>query len=489
MPEATDPGYWVRHLRQTVRFDTGIRTVLQDVANCVFVEVGPGESLGVLMRAEVSRQKKKVPVASSLGRAGAEEGEIGSLLKAAGELWTAGARVQWGELHGGERRLRVALPTYPFERKRYWISDDSTPRKAAETAEPIKQTDIADWFYVPVWKQAPFLSGGEQGQGQDWLIFLDEEGMGESLAEQITAAGNRAVAVRRGEELIVEENAYTINPEVEEHYGELVADLGRRKRIPQRILHLWSMLGSGRRGEPSLSWVDGSGFMSLQFLVQSLGVQHITNPIQLTVLSADAHVVTGDETVSPAAASVLGICLVIPQEYPNLQCRAIDVRLSEKYGHLKSGLLMADIMSPPLDFLTAYRGGQRWVRTFEKVRLPDTGSRATRLRMGGVYLITGGLGNIGLEVAEYLVRNAKAKLVLMGRTKFPAAEEWEEYLRSSDKDSEMYRKVEKLSRLRKQGAEIMVAAADVSRLEEVRQVMSEAQERFGRIDGVFHAAA
>ena len=487
--EATDPEYWVRHLRQTVRFGGGIETVLRDIGNCVFIEVGPGESLGGLVRAETYRQKKKVPVVSSLGRRGAGEGELGALLKAAGKLWTAGARVQWGELHGGERRLRVALPTYPFERKRYWISDDSTPREAARTSEQIKQTDIADWFYVPVWKQAPFLSGGEQGQGQDWLIFLDEGGMGESLAEQIIGAGNRAVVVRRGEELIVEENAYTINPEVEEHYGELVADLGRRKRIPQRILHLWSMLGSGKRGEPSLSWVDGSGFISLQFLVKSLGVQHITNPIQLTMLSADAHVVTGDETVSPAAASVLGACLVIPQEYPNLQCRAIDVRLSEKYSHLKSGLLMADIMSPPLDFLTAYRSGQRWVRTFEKVRLPDTGSRATRLRMGGVYLITGGLGNIGLEVAEYLVRNAKAKLVLMGRTKFPAAEEWEEYLRSSDKDSEMYRKVEKLSRLRKQGAEIMVAVADVSRLEEVQQVVSEAQKGFGRIDGIFHAAA
>jgi amino acid adenylation domain-containing protein len=486
--EATDPEYWVRHLRQTVRFGGGIETVLQDIGNCVFVEVGPGESLGGLVRAEAHRQKKKVPVVSSLGRAGAGEGEMGALLKAAGKLWTAGARVQWGELHGGERRLRVALPTYPFERKRYWISDDSTPSKAAVTAEPIKQTDIADWFYVPVWRQAPFLSGGEQGQGQDWLIFLDEEGMGESLAEQITGAGHRAVVVRRGEELIVEENAYTINPEVKEHYGELIADLGRRKRIPQRILHLWSILGSGRSGEPSLLRVDGSGFMSLQFLVQSLGVQHITSPIQLTVLSADAHVVTGDETVSPAAASVLAACLVISQEYPNLQCRAIDVRLSEKYSYLKSGLLMADIMSPPLDFFTAYRGGQRWVRTFEKVRLADTGSRATRLRMGGVYLITGGLGKIGLAIAEYLVRNAKAKLVLMGRTKFPAAEEWEECLCSSDKDSEMYLKVEKLSQLRKQGAEIMVAAADVSRLEEVRQVISEAQKGFGRIDGVFHAA-
>jgi acyl transferase domain-containing protein len=117
--EATDPQYWARHLRQTVRFSAGAGELLQ-VRERVFLEVGPGSTLMGLAKQNPARNAKTLVVASLVsspdGQADRE-----AILNALGQMWMNGSSVNWKAVHGGQRRQRVHLPTYPFERKRFWV--------------------------------------------------------------------------------------------------------------------------------------------------------------------------------------------------------------------------------------------------------------------------------------------------------------------------------------------------------------------------------
>jgi acyl transferase domain-containing protein len=132
--EAVSPEYWAGHVRQTVRFADGIGELLKDVRN-VLIEVGPGQTLCTLAR----QHKAKLPeqmVLASLPIAGDEEGR--GIIETLGRLWNAGLAIDWQAYYAKERRLRVVLPTYPFERKRFW------PESSAESGHaPIAVVNAA----------------------------------------------------------------------------------------------------------------------------------------------------------------------------------------------------------------------------------------------------------------------------------------------------------------------------------------------------------
>ncbi|HKH48908.1 MAG TPA: amino acid adenylation domain-containing protein [Thermoanaerobaculia bacterium] len=118
--EATDPEAWVAHLLRPVRFGPGLAELWRDPARAL-LEVGPGHGLGSLALQHPSAPAGDRVVVSSLRGAWEKQPDGAALLGALGKLWIAGCRVDWAGFHEGERRRRVRLPTYPFERQRYWI--------------------------------------------------------------------------------------------------------------------------------------------------------------------------------------------------------------------------------------------------------------------------------------------------------------------------------------------------------------------------------
>jgi acyl transferase domain-containing protein len=117
--EATDPAYWARHLRQPVRFADGLGELLQ-TRERVFLEVGPGSTVTGLAKQHPGRPTKTLVVAS-LASSPDGQADLEAVLNALGQLWMNGTSVNWAALHGRERRQRLHLPTYPFERKRFWV--------------------------------------------------------------------------------------------------------------------------------------------------------------------------------------------------------------------------------------------------------------------------------------------------------------------------------------------------------------------------------
>jgi NAD(P)-dependent dehydrogenase (short-subunit alcohol dehydrogenase family) len=233
------------------------------------------------------------------------------------------------------------------------------------------------------------------------------------------------------------------------------------------------------------------GFFSLLYLAQALGEQRRPVPVELSVVTDGIQNVSGDERVAfPEKATVLGPCKVIPYEYPDISCRVIDVSIpveTPQLGKLVERLI-TELTGPVADSIIAYRGGHRWVQIFEPLRLEQQKTFPTRLRHGGVYLITGGLGGLGLEFAEYLARTAQAKLVLTGRSALPPRHEWDDQLTHSDLKPEERGKIERLIELEKLGAEVLVIAADVADAMQMKNVIEQTRHRFGEIQGIIHSA-
>jgi len=489
--EATAPSYWTRHLRQTVRFAAGLHELLQEPER-VLLEVGPSRTLSTLARRHPEATQQVT--LSSLRHPQEQHSDVAFLLNTLGQLWLAGIEVDWAGFYANERRHRLPLPTYPFERQRYWVE----PQKQEEAVNPHqvsfgKKPDIADWFYRPVWSRGGALFP-PRTEKLCWLVFVDECGLGDQLVERLEQECQDVITVSVGEQFSqLSDCRYTINPRQRDDYDALFAQLGAQNLLPQKIVHLWNVTPD----EQTQSRIDcfeksqSLGFSSLLFLAQALGAQNTTDSLEIAVVSNNMQQVTGVEALCPEKATVLGPCKVIPQEYPQINCRSIDVVIPPDGIFEQKRLidqLLAELIATTSDNVVAYRGEHRQVQTFEAVRLNRAVAGTTRLRSGGVYLVTGGLGGIGLVLAEYLARTVRAKLILVGRRALPDRDEWSHWLATHDQLDDISNKIRKIQAIEELGAEVLVVSADVANLEQMQAAIAKARQRFGGVHGVIHAA-
>jgi acyl transferase domain-containing protein len=487
--EATDPRYWVRHLRQTVRFGQGVRTLLEDPSR-VLLEVGPGRTLGPLARMQLERGQPTVVLTSM--RAPREPGsDVRFALNTLGRLWVAGVTVDWKTLHSGERRRRVVLPTYPFERKRYWLEPRAESAAPASDTALARRKDAADWFYLPSWKRTLAPRAPVAAEPRHWLLFADAGGLGDALAARLTEGGGSVTRVRPGTGFHRrDDGVLEVDPGRPESYVALLAALTEAGQRPERIVHLWSVDAPGA-GLEGLERAQGTGFLSLLFLAQALAGQGAQAPVHLTVVSTGVQAVTGHEALTPAKATLLGACRVLPHEVPGLTCRSLDVEspAGPEERQALAARLAGEVAAAPANGAVALRGAFRWEQDFEPVRIsPPAPGAPSRLRPGGTYLITGGLGGIGLVLAEHLARQARARLVLVGRAALPERSAWDGWLASHgehDRTSQRIRKVRELEAL---GAEVLVLQADVGDAGQMAEALRRAREVFGAPHGVIHAA-
>jgi NAD(P)-dependent dehydrogenase (short-subunit alcohol dehydrogenase family) len=182
---------------------------------------------------------------------------------------------------------------------------------------------------------------------------------------------------------------------------------------------------------------------------------------------------------------------VIPLEYANITCRSIDLSILPAAYWQDNQLvtqLLTELTASTSEQISAYRKNQRWVQTFEPMPLHKSAEKTPRLREKGAYLITGGLGGIGLVLAEYLAKTVRGKLLLTGRSAFPVKEDWQRWLTTHDASNPINYKIQKLLELEALGAQIVVAQADVTNLEQMQGVIAQFTQQFGQINGIIHAA-
>jgi len=182
--------------------------------------------------------------------------------------------------------------------------------------------------------------------------------------------------------------------------------------------------------------------------------------------------------------------MVIPQEYPNIRVKNIDVDLLENgSGHESAAdLVMGEILDSDSRLFVVHRKAQRWVQTYEPVETSNTGESGWTFREGGVYLITGGLGRIGVAISEFLAEKYRASLVLVGRSRLPGRASWDSWVAGRTPEDPVCAKIRIIERIEKLGGHVLYVNANVSDVNAMRGVIEQAYQCYGTLHGVIHGA-
>ncbi len=492
--EAADPEYWSSHLRQMVKFADGLTELVKEPGS-LFIEVGPGHELSALLARQLGKDRQQ-QVINLLKHPDRDVSDSYFLLSKIGLLWLYGLQIDWSAYYLNEKRYRIPLPTFPFERQRYWVEvgdeENFLPAKYKQ-----KKSDIADWFYLPQWERSQLLPMDRRTLpgSSCWLVFIDETVFCSKLAEQLSLEVKNLITVVKGSAFQkLGESKYKINPTQSDDYRILWEELQKINHIPQVIIHLWSLSDSdGKILEKEI--VDDaldSGLYSILYLVQAINQQAFLEGIDICMVLNGIHEVTGEEIIIPQNATVIGLTKVIPQEYSHINCRCIDIELPEA-GSVKEEKLIhqldMEFKSNSKDNIAAYRLDYRWVQTFKSLRLETGDEDQSKLRKDGTYLIIGGLGNVGFTLAKYLAATVSAKLTLTGRTELPPRSEWERYLNSHDKKDPAAVKICRMLELEEMGGEVTFFSTDAGDYQKMLQIIAASEAKFGKINGIIHAAA
>jgi len=473
--EAGDPLYYVRHLRQPVRFAAGLSSLLKAHPDAVFVEVGPGHALTQLARRCVPDDNLCVP---SLPQAGNSDCHR-VLFTAVGQLWEHGVAVDWTAFAEAGRR-RVGLPGYPFQRQRHWI--EARPESEARAiAEPVVKSSSPDakdmldrWCYVPRWQSTP-ATPSTPPTGH-WLLLTSHDA-NDLFAETLRNAGCRVTVVQAGEGFArLGPGRYSLRPQSREDYLALLEDL---PEPPSQIVWLWSY-------GPAPGWRAEDWCFALLSVFQALDSQPSQTRLSV-VASGLAAIAPGEGSqLSVEKGTLPGLLRSAGLEFPELAIRLIDLMPAALKDELNVSGLIGLCQDESNESFVAWRTNQRWVPRYQAVR--SSGAQGLRLRRGGVYLITGGLGGIGLTLANDLARNWEARLVLLGRTPLPLESDWDHILADSSAPPATRLTVQGLQALRDSSAEMLIEHGDVTDRNQLSQVIARARAHFGSVNGVIHAA-
>ncbi len=403
-------------------------------------------------------------------------------------------------------------------------------QNSSATQPPTRNRNVAEWFYKPSWKEAPLQLDRvqeeqvEAGEKQNvWLVFSDASPLAAHLAERLEKWGFPVMMVEAGDNYDFERsNCCVIDAGEDDHYDKMFKQLADSGKVPYQIIHLWNV--GNREEEMKASWNDPTARDLSLYSIISIGraignhFDGLPSPIRLLVVSSDMLPVTGEETLNPAKAMLLGPVKILPVENGGIRCRSLDISAIDGLGGKENGnndmerLIDGLLEEFQTNFLwepvVAYRRGRRLVQDFQPVKLLPfslhNGEQKQRLKEKGVYLVTGGMGGMGFTIARHLAGQVRARLVLIDIADFPPRELWDEWISkgsgkafgadnvnsigNSMDDAEIAGMIGDIREMEKNGAEVFIAKADVSDYGQMKRVITEAEERFGDIDGIIHTA-
>ncbi|WP_370511719.1 amino acid adenylation domain-containing protein [Brevibacillus sp. AG162] len=330
-------------------------------------------------------------------------------------------------------------------------------------------------FYMTEWRETP-LKETTAWTNEAVCILKDDSGLADQLADRLRENGRRVIEVQWGQEYrSLGGDRYLVSG-TEDDYARLLRETDD---VPwKHLYHLFTWNCKPAEGIEQLKANQERGVLSLLRLSRCLMNSRGKQDIQIVLIADHASAVTGKETViKPEQASLLGLGKVIGEEALNLRCRTID--LDEATG---LDVLWRELSSQEAPYSIAYRGGVRYT---PEVRPSHTqlSDSSFALRRDGIYLITGGTGGIGLELAHWLTQQ-NATVALLHRSPLPERARWAELSSGEDKLSHQIRKI---LTLEASGAKLLLVQGDVADADSLRSALQKVREH-GPLRGVFHGA-
>lgn len=483
--EAQDPQYWANQILSPVRFARDLDAL--GVRRRLLLEVGPGDTLTGIAR----RQMPGSVMVTSLGAENRRTSDAMVFLQAVARAWECGASIRWDRLDAKAKGRRVPLPTYPFERQRYWIertpmSEEKLARigpapaivsSVSDDASSAKRDDISTWFYAPTWQSTPPASIALPAQRKPvgcWLVLSGPDAFSSALISALREQGTRVVMVSAGEQFTWHDEDATVNSSKASDWETLWQQMDDAGMHPESVLCL-----------PGFAQGMDSPYDLILRVLQTAGSRR-RYLRKFEFITSSLESISGEPVVDSGDGELHGLACVIPAEFNGIECRCIDVESPDSCSDLLIPELLDELCRSGAGQRVAYRRGERWQRGWTPAPLRECSK--SPFRKDGVYLITGGMGGIGYVLARHMLEHYGAQIVLTGRTPLPDRTEWESWITEHGDEDATSLSIQRLKELEGIGGTVLFLAADVADEDSMRRVIETAQQRFGQLNGVIHAA-
>ena len=330
-------------------------------------------------------------------------------------------------------------------------------------------------YYSYEWEKAPLgAEDANQNRRHSILLFDTKQTLRDLYQARLREAGATSaeiILVRPGERFQeLDEQSYEINPQSKDDFARLFESLAERNHSIEDICFAWPIGHPDFGNEDLLRESLERGVFSFMFLCQAVIKARLEGKVQLLYLYT-----ARPDVAQPHNEAVSGFVNTLHGEYPRLLCKTLEIRQENGACGQILDSVWAELRARTQDAtVVRYEAQERYIRKLKAFDFEETGgssaSQGMGLREKGVYLITGGAGGLGLILAEFLVKQCKARLVLTGRSNL-----------SKEREA-------RLDEFRKSGAEVLYLRADVSNREDVQNLVNESKSRFGEIHGIIHAA-
>ena len=461
--EVSRPEYWREHVRNPVKFSSSIQSLIEQNHE-ILIEIGPHPVLLGMGRASLSDSSGIwLP---SLRRGHGDREQI--LISLAG-AYVNGVEVDWTGLAKGKQHQKVQLPTYPFQRERYWL-DYITPGNKVQA--PQVEDTLKDWLYELDWKpkeQSVSSESDTSTEKKHWLIFADRTGVTSALTENLRARGDDCITVIPGEHFEeLKPGSFSVNQAALEDYLSLLEPYVS-EHLTINIVYLWP-LDADENNPPSLASLTKSHQSTcepLLNLVKALDSTGAVESSRLWAVTRHVHSRQGVQAQSLTQGPLWGLGRVIASEFSALMGGMID--LDGKDADEDASLLAKELFASDAEQQVILRNKERLVARV--VRKENISSLVPSFKTDRSYLITGGLGALGLLLARWLVAQGVRHLILVGRRQ------------PGDAASAL------ISELEESGAKIYARQGDVAIEKDVKKIVDET--RTGSIPslaGIIHAA-
>lgn len=361
------------------------------------------------------------------------------------------------------------------------VSDYSI-KKVNESEYKARAEDGKGNVYFEMgWVEHEALGESKKLKERTILLFKTASRIAGELSERLKAEGCKVIEVENGSEFReISSERYTVGSE-ESDYQSLMRLLADQDI--SCIFHVMSLDDEEVTSLSDLEERQKTGVYSLFYLTRSLIENKYSKEIDLVLISNYADEVVKTQTrINPHNAALFGFGKTIGLEHSNLKCRCIDIDHATPVSYLINELKTEDQV-----FKVAYRHKRRFVEEFRKVDLINNPNEDVNIREDGVYIITGGTGGLGLEMAKFLSTDKKVNIALVSRSKFPEKEEWNNILERNE-DEKLCKAIATILEIEKKGTEVFCYSANSSNFDEMKVVIDSLREKHSAITGIIHCA-